>query len=531
MTTWLEPVSYLWVLVTTGCIYVIFTLARFGSREKHLPPGPPTYPIVGNAHLAVDKHLYRRFKDWSEQYGAVFSLKIGKGTMIVLNSRRAVYDLVDKRSAIYSARPQEEQYHIALKGENIANMDADATWRAQRKITARFFAPKKLDGELARISEAEVTTLMHDLLKNPDDFSKHVDRATASFSSIALFGQRAKSFSGFWAKGAYEAMEAVNAALSPGTYLPTEQFPILRWVPKQWLSATVRAEQGFSIPTGIWNKAREHVEARRNSGDKRESLMDELLDDDAASNLDTAFAGTKLANFVGALMQAAAETSALTMRTNILFLAANPNVQEKAQKELDALCGLDRVPTFDDFKDLPYINCIMKEGLRIRPVVPTGIPHRCTEDNWYEGMLIPKDATIMIPQWALSHTQYDAPDIYNPDRFLNHPGLATEYASSPDYQNRDHYTYGAGRRICAGIHLAERIQWRMIARLLWAFRIAPPVDEVTGEEVKIDTEAYEEKLIAGPKPFRVRFVPRSEKHVRIIEKEMEAVGELLRKWE
>jgi cytochrome P450 len=66
----------------------------------------------------------------------------------------------------------------------------------------------------------------------------------------------------------------------------------------------------------------------------------------------------------------------------------------------------------------------------------------------------------MIPQWALSHSQYDNPEVYNPDRYLNHPGLAMEYASSSDYQNRDHYTYGAGRRICAGIHLAERMQWR-----------------------------------------------------------------------
>ena len=166
-----EDFPYFWALTTLGGIYVIFKLARFGSREKHLPPGPPTYPIVGNAHLAVDKDLYKRpvhfarcfdiwltssrFQDWSEQYGEVFSLKIGKGTMIVLNSRRAVHDLIDKRSAIYSSRPQDEQYHIALKGENIANMDADAGWRAQRKITARFFAPIKLDGDLAKISEAE----------------------------------------------------------------------------------------------------------------------------------------------------------------------------------------------------------------------------------------------------------------------------------------------------------------------------------------------------------------------------------------
>jgi hypothetical protein len=75
--------------------------------------------------------------------------------MIVLNSKRAVYDLVDKRSAIYSARAQDGQYHTTFKDENIATMDADAVWRVQRKITARFFAPSKLDGDLAEFSEAE----------------------------------------------------------------------------------------------------------------------------------------------------------------------------------------------------------------------------------------------------------------------------------------------------------------------------------------------------------------------------------------
>lgn len=75
--------------------------------------------------------------------------------MIVLNSRRAVHDLIDKRGAIYSSRPQDYQYHLTLKGENLVNMEANACWRSQRRITARFFAPIKLDGGLAKISEAE----------------------------------------------------------------------------------------------------------------------------------------------------------------------------------------------------------------------------------------------------------------------------------------------------------------------------------------------------------------------------------------
>ena len=137
----------------------------------------------------------------------------------------------------------------------------------------------------------------------------------------------------------------------------------------------------------------------------------------------------------------------------------------------------------------------------------------------------------MIPHWALHHSQFDDPDTYNPDRYLNHPGLATEYAGNSDYQNRDHYAYGAGRRICAGIQLAERMQWRMLAALLWAFNIEHAVDEKSGQKIEIDPEAFEDKLITGPKPFRVKFTPRSQLHVNVIKRELGEVSGLLERWE
>lgn len=156
----------------------------------------------------------------------------------------------------------------------------------------------------------------------------------------------------------------MNKAISPGTYLPSEQFPIFKLIPKRWNPAHARAEESFCFGTNIWMEAQKRVEARRSQGDKRTSLIDEMMD----TQLDISFEGTKLPNFIGALMQGAADTGALAMRTNVMFLATHPWVQQKAQKELDALCSTDRMPTWTDFANLPYINCIMKEGLRIRPV-------------------------------------------------------------------------------------------------------------------------------------------------------------------
>lgn len=117
-------------------------------------------------------------------------------------------------------------------------------------------------------------------------------------------------------------------------------------------------------------EAQERIVSRRNQGDKRESLMDYLLDEGTETRESVYFHGTKtkLANFVGAVMQGASDTTSLAMRTNIMFLATHPSVQTKAQKEIDALCGVERMPSFADFEDLPYINCIVKEGLRMRPM-------------------------------------------------------------------------------------------------------------------------------------------------------------------
>jgi len=107
-----------------------------------------------------------------------------------------------------------------------------------------------------------------------------------------------------------------------------------------------------------------------------------------------------------------------------------------------------------------------------------------------------------------------------------------EYAGSPDYENRDHYAYGSGRRICVGIHLAERTQWRLTARLIWGFKIEPGLDEHGNEmDLNVRDDAFLDGFLVSPKEYKVRFVPRSEKHIEVIRKDFENVKEFLKQWE
>lgn len=148
-------------------------------------------------------------------------------------------------------------------------------------------------------------------------------------------------------------------------------------------------------------------------------------------------------------------------------------------------------------------------------------------------MLLPKDTTLFIATWAIHHSEniYHNEDEFDPDRYLHHEKLANDYAGSSDWEHRDHYGYGAGRRICPGLHLAERNMWRIAAKLLWAFEFSEPVDPVTGQVMPLDPDAYNPGILQAPLPFRVGIKPRSPKHVAIIREELAGALKFLQPFE
>jgi hypothetical protein len=84
---------------------VAHRLSRVGRRPAGYPPGPPTWPVIGNLHLMPKEKGHLQFQKWAEEYGPVYSLILGTKVMIVLSSDQAIKDLLDKRSGIYSSRP------------------------------------------------------------------------------------------------------------------------------------------------------------------------------------------------------------------------------------------------------------------------------------------------------------------------------------------------------------------------------------------------------------------------------------------
>jgi len=176
-------------------------------------------------------------------------------------------------------------------------------------------------------------------------------------------------------------------------------------------------------------------------------------------------------------------------------MMAYPEIQRKAQDELDVVVGRFHPPTFADASNLPYIQAMVKESLRWRPALPLGIPHSTTEDDWYQGMFIPKGAVCMANLWQCNHDPAfygdDAAD-FNPGRFLDEHG---RLVPGPVETHEDgHSTYGFGRRACVGKHAANETLFISMATVLWAMRLERPRDE-NGKEVLLDKTPVDDGLV------------------------------------
>ena len=101
----------------------------------------------------------------------------------------------------------------------------------------------------------------------------------------------------------------------------------------------------------------------------------------------------------GSLLEAGSDTTASILYGFIQALIVWPDVQKTAQEEIDRVVGQKRLPDIDDYANLPYIRCCIKESLRWMPTVILGVPHAALQEDTYLGYRIPQGATILNNVW------------------------------------------------------------------------------------------------------------------------------------
>ncbi|XP_070040235.1 cytochrome P450 93A2-like [Nicotiana tomentosiformis] len=158
------------------------------------------------------------------------------------------------------------------------------------------------------------------------------------------------------------------------------------------------------------------------------------------------------------------DTTSNTVEFAIAEIMNNPKVLRKLQQELETVVGKDNIVEESHIQNLPYLYAVMKEVLRIHPVVPLLVPHCPSETVTVGGYTIPKGSRVFINVWAIQRDPsiWENPTEFYPERFLD---------NKLDYSGNDFnfIPFGSGRRMCAGIAMAERMFMYSLASLIHSF--------------------------------------------------------------
>lgn len=251
----------------------------------------------------------------------------------------AIHQLLEKKGSIYSDRPHDHVVSMIDSGGSALG-DSNAHWRVERKVTSTSLAPIQAEEKLRRIQEAETAILIRDLISSPHKFRDHVKRTTVSIADIVIWGFRAPVYDHFWASGACEVSDAFFHGITPGAYPPVDQFPILKYLPDIVSPWRPRAKQLKERIESFWADARRRLDERRGKGDKRDSIADTLLD--GTMSFEAPLTDRQFNDYLGFLIAAGSDTTGGSLLTSIRYLAGHPQVQKKAQAEIDNTCGVDR---------------------------------------------------------------------------------------------------------------------------------------------------------------------------------------------
>ncbi|GAP88157.1 putative cytochrome P450 [Rosellinia necatrix] len=509
------------LLVTVGVVLSGFAYVYWsglGMRPKGLPPGPPTLPIIGNIHQLPTSQPHKQFQKWAQEYGPVFSLVLGTQVLIVLSSDVAIKELFDKRSAIYSDRL--DMYigqTLCSGGYRFLMLRYGDNWRMFRKLghqllnarASKMYVPYQL---------LESKQLLYEMLHQPEMLMESFRRYSNSLSTHMIFGWRTTKHDDPRLLQVFEGFYNFGLLAQTGAAAFADFFPVLRRLPDFMVPAKARAKalhrKEMDMYLGLWLEAKRSIEA----GTCKACLCADMARQQAAEG----FTDEQAAYVAGSFLEAGSDTTAATLYGFVCALLLFPEVQAAAQRELDGVVGASRAPTLDDEPALPYVRACVKEALRWMPTaVLGGVPHATTREDVYLGYRIPAGAGVVNNVYAIhmDPARYADPRAFRPDRFLGDAQSAAEAALNPDPAARDHFVFGSGRRICLGVHVAERSLFIAIARMLWAFEFRPEKD-ARGNDILPDGETLTEGLAVHPKAFKARVLPRDPARAKMIDTEM-----------
>ncbi|KAF1813984.1 cytochrome P450 [Eremomyces bilateralis CBS 781.70] len=495
-------------LLGIAIVYVISRLVRSENHGLPLPPGPKGIPIIGNVNdlpkpgmLECDHWLQHK-----DLYGPISSITVLGQTFVIINDAQIALELLRDRSAIHSARPHMVFSSDMIGWKNTLAFSGDTdTFKLHRKNLAKVAGSRVALSVFDRAQEEEAVHFLLNVLDSPENLFDHIKKEAGAVILKITYGYTAEAHGKDpLVDMAGKTMHEFADATVPGKWA-VDIMPFLRYAP-DWFPGTGFKDTARQMAAQL-NRTTEQpyqfVKQQMREKTHKISFLSQAIEDVGSDEMENIHKWSASSMYLGG-----ADTTVSSMMTFFLAMTVFPEVQKKAQEELDRVTGGSRLPVSADRERLPYIEAIVTETHRWHPVGPMGLPHSSNKEDTIRGYRIPKCAILLTNTWWFTHdpSVYRSPMTFFPERFLDTP----THKAEPDPRT---WTFGYGRRVCPGRYIADNALFLTIAQSLAVFKIKKLVEN--GKTVEPELK-FEPGIVSHPIPYRTSINPRSDMHTKLI---------------
>ncbi|XP_062030007.1 cytochrome P450 98A2-like [Rosa rugosa] len=455
------------VLLPMSMIFIFLAYKLYNKLRFKLPPGPYPLPIIGNL-CAMGAVKSRCFFEWAQVYGPIMSVWFGSNLHIVVsNPELAKQVLKDNDEQLANRHKNWTHSRLSRNGKGLIWADYGPHYSKLRKVCVlELFSTKSLE-TYRHIREDEVRAMVKSIFKDctsPCDYGrglvvkKYVGAVAFNNITRLLFGQRFGNEDGVLNKLGAEFVACLSKKAERGAFFAiVQEIWWLRWVlwPQRIGLAKILADED-QLKRAIME---EHMQGSQGQGEKKHFLGALLSLEKYDLTQDN------IGALLWGMVSAGMDTIAITAEWAMAELIKNPTVQWKAQEELDRVIGLDQPVTEADISNLPYLECVAKEALRLHPPTPLMLPHRANANVKIGGYDIPKGTAVHVNVWAIGRDPkvWQDPYRFRPERFI---------------ETKEHgfgfLPFGAGRRMCPAAQVGTTLVTLMLAHLLHSFAWSSP---------------------------------------------------------
>ncbi|RYP89354.1 hypothetical protein DL769_000109 [Monosporascus sp. CRB-8-3] len=498
-------------LVLFGVVVVGFAVIHFIKvyQELNKPdkiPGPTLLPYIGRVHDLPITFMWLKFKEWADRYSGTngFYLTDMLGTkFLIVTDEKVAEELLVKRAKYNSDRPMVRSLFDSKSTygsmEYLPLMGKNQYWARQRRLTHAYLTGAS-NAQYYGVMYHEAKRWLARLIEKPDDFAFSLeDMASKIMCQLTWDDPSLSEYCTVSAWGLLTQMSPagpITNVLTPLWHLP---FAINPW--------KIAERKRHDEQQAWWMERLLTVQRKMKSGQQRPCFTRQFLEEKK-----TSISGDYEASCVlGMMALVGIFTIAGPLSYWLVSMVHHPEWQVKVQKEIDEVCK-GRLPTLDDTPRLPTLRACIKETMRWRPNVPTGVAHEMEHDDVYRGYFLPKGTRILPLDWAFLRNpeKYPEPESFRPERWLE-PGWPTyQEPLSVHPTIKGMTSFGWGQRQCLGQSLTQDELIVACGALSWCFNLKSKKDPVTGCDLPVPVDQSNSLLIIKPDPFQMVFEPRSQ---------------------